>query len=962
MGMLTAPLVSRIRRNHDHAAVPNAAFGDDMVSEMLNVMGWSLQCGDLHAGVVVEVDVQRRQRQIMMAMKALGQPLRQVARSVIVDIDQGCDAILAPFVVALRLLNPGAHKITDRLGTVLITVGGDHPIHLIEQVIVESDRDALHFFLRQYDDFRFLSYRDLVQRTERGRRKQPRRTIGGGGAGVFARMPVPLLAAALFLNALSASAQTVNTAPASILPTIEILPAPLTHKRKKRAPHPEHAAGPRRAPVQATRESVQANTALTGAPNVAGGPASPPAMASEMTVSGRDINDRPITRPGEVLEVAPGLIVTQHSGEGKANQYFLRGYNLDHGTDMAITVDDMPVNMRSHGHGQGYADLNFLMPETVNGMRIRKGPYYAEEGDFSSVGAMHLDLIDRVDRGLAKMTFGSFGYRRVFGMNSTKVGEGDLLVAGEANIYNGPWSNPDEVRKLSGMVRYTQGTATDGFSATAMAYGNRWNSTDQIPLRAITSGLLGRFDSMDPTDGGRANRFSLSARVAQTDDLGSWKANAYVIKSGLDLYNNFTYFLNDPVLGDQFHQHDGRVLAGGAVSRTFLGSFAGLPTETTAGLQTRYDDINLALTTTYQRNFLGNIRSDKVKEASVAAYIQNTTHWTDWLRTTLGWRGDYYDTTVNSLFNANNSGKASAALGSPKFSMAFGPFYKTELFFGAGMGMHSNDARGSTIREVPVDRIQDPHAPSDPINASALLVRTKGAEVGIHTRLISGLDSTFSVFMLDQASEIIFVGDGGDTEASRASRRYGIEWTNRYKPTNWLTLDGDVALSHARFVGFNQEQADTYASLAGYPEVQIGNAPGNHVPGAPTLIASAGITIGEANGWFGGIRWRYLGERPLTEDNAFRSPATSLFNGRIGYRFENGWRIQLDILNLFDAKADQITYAYGSMLKTDSLFVMCNSAPSGVTPPAAVCSNGVMDRVLHPVEPFAVRLTLAGRF
>jgi len=518
------------------------------------------------------------------------------------------------------------------------------------------------------------------------------------------------------------------------------------------------------------------------------------------------------------------------------------------------------------------------------------------------------------------------------------------------------------VRKLSGMVRYTQGTATDGFSATAMAYGNRWNSTDQIPLRAITSGLLGRFDSMDPTDGGRANRFSLSARVAHTDDLGSWKANAYVIKSGLDLYNNFTYFLGDPVLGDQFHQHDDRVLAGGAVSRTFLGSVAGLPTETTVGLQTRYDDINLALTATYQRSFLGNIRSDKVKEASVAAYIQNTTHWTDWLRTTLGWRGDYYNTTVNSLFDANNSGKAGAALGSPKFSMAFGPFYKTELFFGVGMGMHSNDARGSTIREVPVDRIQDPNAPSDPINASPLLVRTKGAEVGIRTRLISGLDSTFSVFMLEQASEIVFVGDGGDTEASRASRRYGIEWTNRYKPTNWLTLDGDVALSHARFVGFNQEQADTYASLAGYPEAQIGNAPGNYVPGAPTLIASAGITIGEATGWFGGVRWRYLGERPLTEDNAFRSPATSLFNGRIGYRFENGWRIQLDILNLFDAKADQITYAYGSMLKTDSLFAMCNSAPSGAAPPAAVCSNGVMDRVLHPVEPLAVRLTLAGRF
>jgi len=755
----------------------------------------------------------------------------------------------------------------------------------------------------------------------------------------------------------SASAQDVAGGAASILPPIEIMPASVNQKRKQHK-RSGPVAAPRHAPARPAEAPVYVDTAFTGAPNVASGSVSSPAMASEMTVSGKDINDRPVTRPGEVLEIVPGLIVTQHSGEGKANQYFLRGYNLDHGTDLAITVDDMPVNMRSHGHGQGYADLNFLMPETIDGIRIRKGPYYADEGDFSSAGALDIDLIDRVDRGLAEMTFGSFGYRRVFGMNSAKVGDGNLLFAGEANTYNGPWSNPDEVRKFNGMLRYTQGTATDGFSATAMAYGNRWNSTDQIPLRAITSGLLGRFDSMDPTDGGRANRFSLSARVAQTDDLGSWKANAYVIKSGLDLYNNFTYFLNDPLRGDQFHQHDDRVLAGGAISRTFLGTLAGRPMETTVGLQTRYDDINLALTMTQQRSFLGNIRNDRVKETSAAAYIQSTVHWTDWFRTTFGWRGDYYNATVNSLFDVYNSGKANAALGSPKFSMSFGPFNKTELFFGAGMGMHSNDARGSTIREVPVDRVQDPNAPSEPVSASPLLVRTKGAEVGIRTRLIPGLDSTFSVFMLDQASEIVFVGDGGDTEASRASRRYGIEWTNKYKPTNWLTLDGDVALSHARFVGFDQEQADTYASLAGYPEAQIGNAPGNYVPGAPTLVASAGITVGEATGWFGGVRWRYLGERPLTEDNAFRSPATSVFNGRVGYRFDNGWRLQLDVLNLFDTRADQITYAYGSMLKSDSLFAMCKSG----TPPAAVCSNGVMDRVLHPIEPLALRLTLAGRF
>lgn len=772
---------------------------------------------------------------------------------------------------------------------------------------------------------------------------------------------VPLAATAFLLADMHpVSAHPHTPREPSALPEIEIMPAPHTHRKKKRAKNSERTTARRAVPVpNPDRKPAPVNTALTGAPNVAGGTASAPAMASEMTVSGKEINDRPVTRPGEVLEAAPGLIVTQHSGEGKANQYFLRGYNLDHGTDMAITVDDMPVNMRTHGHGQGYADLNFLMPETVNGMRVRKGPYYADEGDFSSAGALNLDLIDRVSRGLAEMTFGSFGYKRGFVMNSVKAGAGDLLFAGEANLYNGPWSNPDEVRKLNGMLRYSQGTATDGFSATAMAYGNRWNSTDQVPLRAITSGILGRFDAEDPTDGGRANRFSLSTRVAQTDDLGSWKANAYVIKSKLDLYNNFTYYLSDPTLGDQFHQHDDRVVAGGAVSRTFAGSFAGVPTETTVGLQTRYDNINVALTTTYQRGFLGNIRTDKVQETSVAAYVQNTMRWTDWFRTTIGWRGDYYNATVNSLFDANNSGKASASLGSPKFSMTFGPFYNTELFVGAGMGMHSNDARGSTIREVPVDRVQDPNAASDPLSASPLLVRTKGAEAGIRTRLIPGLDSTFSVFMLDQASEIVFSGDGGDTEASRASRRFGIEWTNKYKPANWVTLDTDVALSRARFVGFDQDQADVYASLAGYPEVQIGNAPGNYVPGAPTLIASAGITLGEAKGWFTGLRWRYLGERPLTEDNAFRSPATSVFNGRIGYRFENGWRIQLDALNLFNAKADQITYAYGSLLKTDNLFAMCGS---GSPPPPAVCSTGVMDRVLHPIEPLAIRLTLAGRF
>jgi len=683
-------------------------------------------------------------------------------------------------------------------------------------------------------------------------------------------------------------------------------------------------------------------------------------MASQMTVTGEELNARPVTRPGEILEAVPGLIVTQHSGEGKANQYFLRGYNLDHGTDMAIWVDDVPINMRTHAHGQGYADLNWLMPETVNSVEIRKGPYFADEGDFGSAGNLHIGLIDSVNKSIAEMTVGSFGYERVFGMGSTKLGEGNLLFAGEAGAYNGPWVNPDDMRKISTMLRYSQGTALDGLSVTGMAYSNRWNSTDQVPQRAIISGQIGLYGEEDPTDGGNTDRFALSARMAGTDDAGSWKVSAYVVKSDLDLFNNFTYFLTNPTLGDQFHQHDSRVMSGGAASRTLNGTFAGRPMETTFGVQTRNDDIDLGLTDTYQRSFLSNVRSDRVEEASVGVYVQNTVHWTDWLRTTLGWRGDYYWANVDSLFDANNSGKVSAGIGSPKFTMTVGPFNKTEFFFGAGYGMHSNDARGATITEEPVDRVANPTAASSPLGASPLLVQTKGAEVGVRTKVIPGLDSSVSLFILDQASELVFNGDAGDTSASRPSQRYGVEWTNKYQPTSWLTLDGDLALSHARFVGYDTEQAELYASLAGFPQAQIGNAPGNYIPNAPAIVASAGITIGEKTGWFETLRWRYLGASPLTEDNAFRSPPTSIFNGRVGYRFDNGWRIQLDVLNLLNTKTNQITYAYGSLLKTDSLYNLCFGPVQ--TAPSAVCQNGVMDYVLHPIEPLAIRLTLAGAF
>ena len=673
--------------------------------------------------------------------------------------------------------------------------------------------------------------------------------------------------------------------------------------------------------------------------------------ASEKIVSGEDVNSRPFTRPAEALEVVPGLIVTQHSGEGKANQYFLRGFNLDHGTDLAISVDGMPINMRTHGHGQGYADLNFLIPELIGSVGIKKGPYFADEGDFSSAGSVHINLIDSIGKAYASTTIGSFGYRRALGITSSKIGDGTLLVAGEAGTYNGPWDNPDKSRKFNGVARYSQGTMDNGFSLTGMAYSNRWNSTDQIPLRAITSGQVGLYGALDPSDGGNSDRFSISGRWRDTDRNGRSKIDFYAIKSSLDLYNNFTFFLSDAVNGDQFHQRDDRILGGVNASHTFNNMIAGLPMQTEIGIQSRYDDIKVALSNTAQRQFLSGTRSDKVKEGSAGIFIQNTVYWTDWFRTNVGYRGDVYATNVNSLLTPANSGNATASIGSPKVGAVFGPFAKTEFFVNAGEGFHSNDARGVTIKESPSD--------GSPVESSPFLVKTRGAEVGIRTKIVPGLTSSLAVFMLDSKSEILFVGDAGDTEASRPSRRIGIEWTNDYRPVSWLQLQGDIAMTRARFRGDNPDQADVFASLAGFPQVQIGNAPGNFIPGAPNMIASAGIKLGEKTGWFSALRYRYFGPRPLTEDGAFTSPATGLLNGQLGYRFENGWRFQFDAFNLLNSRSDQISYAYGSLLKTDSLFAQC--FPVQIAP-AAVCQNGVMDRALHPVEPFALRMTLAGQF
>jgi len=633
--------------------------------------------------------------------------------------------------------------------------------------------------------------------------------------------------------------------------------------------------------------------------------------ASQGTVTAKQIENRPLLRPGELLEAVPGVIVTQHSGDGKANQYFLRGFNLDHGTDLAVTVAGMPVNLPTDGHGQGYADLNFLIPELVTRMQYKKGPYYADEGDFSAAGAVRVDYAETLKSGIAEIGAGSWGHRRLLAADSVKAGAGSLLYAAEYFHNDGPWETPEDYRRLNAVLRYSRGDGRNGFNLTAMAYRGTWDSTDQVPQRALDAGLIGRYGTLDPSDGGETHRYSLSGEWRRTGVHGTTRANAYLIDYRLNLFSNFTYFLDNPVRGDQFAQADDRLTAGGAVSHAWLGKLAGRDTEHTLGVQFRRDHIrNVALYNTEARQRWSTTREDRVDQSSVSLYYQNATQWMEKFRTVAGLRGDFYRFDVASSLAAN-SGQVDDRIFSPKLSFVFGPWARTEYYLNLGHGFHSNDARGATITVDPKTL-----AAADKVTP---LVRARGSEIGVRTAFIPNLQSSLALWRLDIDSELLFVGDAGTTEPSRPSRRVGIEWANYWTPAPWLTVDADLAWSRARFIDDDPT--------------------GNRIPGAIEKTASVGVAVENYRNFFGGLRLRYFGPRALVEDDSVRSSSSTLVNARVGYRFDKKARLALEVYNLFDREVSDIDYYYTSRL-------------------AGEAAAGVADIHTHPAEPRSFRLSL----
>jgi outer membrane receptor protein involved in Fe transport len=665
--------------------------------------------------------------------------------------------------------------------------------------------------------------------------------------------------------------------------------------------------------------------------------------ASEGVIDAGELALTPAYRPGQLLETVPGLVVTVHSGEGKANQYLMRGYNLDHGTDLATFIDGIPVNEPSHAHGQGYTDLNFLIPDLAGALEYTKGTYYAAQGDFAGVGSVHIAYLNTIPDEVS-VSGGTWGFERLFVAGSNTLAGGNLLGALELQHYDGPWVIPGDQRKINAVIRYSEGDQYDGYSLTTSIYHSTWNAQTDQPERVITEGLISRFGELDPSDQGTAQRANLSWQHFSTLGGGQLTARLFGFNNRLTLFNNLSHFLVNPVNGDQEQQHENRWTAGGAVSYAHDAEVFGFQSAWAFGLQSRYDDNAVSRLPSKDAeplpaagDPLGYSESDQIHLGSNAVYAQVMTHWNYWFRTVLGLREDYQ----HGSDSGTNHGTASSALFQPKGSLIFTPVDTTEFYVSAGRGFHSNDLRGvnqAKLQEVP---------------GAALIASETGEEVGMRQQLFGQkVALTLAVFNLDARSQTTYNPDVGQDTAGPASRRTGYEINITYQALRWLEFYGSLSQDRARF---KRPFDDGTGHL------------GEYLPNAPFATGSFHVNMKNFGPWSAGLEYRYLGAFPLSSGpcanfavaNDFRgltscanapTPRGQVYgsgygewNGDAHYEFTGGWNVALAVYNILNKKADAMQYWYVDRLPGEPAF-------------------GVADVHVHPLEPIGFRLTISKVF
>jgi len=819
------------------------------------------------------------------------------------------------------------------------------------------------------------------------------------------------------------SAQTIVPAAAAVTasPTVAVpspcpssSPAPIGSRLPIGSPAP-HASP---APCGASLATIGHVISIGRNANLVGSALS----ASTGTISQAQITTRPLLRPGEVLEDIPGLVISQHSGGGKANQYYLRGFQLDHGTNLEAEINGVPINLGTHAHGQGYSDINYLLPELVNYVEFKKGTYFADQGDFAVAGGYSLFYRNTIEP-TSTFTIGDFGYDRFFTANSIKVGTGsNLLYGAEIAHDNGSYVRADEYHRFNGLLRYSHTSGPTVLAITGMAYNGAFNSTDQIPQRLVDAGVLSRYGYIDPTDGGNTYRYALSGQLTRTDARGATKVNVYGVNSLLSLSSNFTYSLFDandyynvtanPVTcnvayttcapnvatpnqsaagspptvvggggssaggglplggaasaprttkyqsycpgnntapagaaansvvpapfsfscGDQRQQIDKRVYYGFDLSRSFIGSRV----TTTIGAGLRNDNmpvVGLYLANAKQHYPNGTLSNDHATNTSEYAYVESEIHLGSKLRVVPGLRFDRFNYGV-SAYDPANSGAANEGVLDPKFVLAYALSPHQEFYADFGESFHSNDARG-VIGNV------DPqtHAPFDPTGApvgfNSPLTRASGEELG-YRYSSAKLTTTVSAFRLLLANELVFDGDHGTTSVAGPDVRQGFELANFYNPMQGLVFDADLATTTARFLTDPLNQ-------------------GTGVPESLAAVISAGATVDKPH-YAASLRMRYFGPRQLDNAGDAKSPPSMVFSTQLTAKFPHRLFATLDVFNLLNSTAPDVTYFYASWTKHDA------ANPAYANDPAinpALGGTGINDFHFHPSQARTVRVTLS---
>ncbi|HEY2512592.1 MAG TPA: TonB-dependent receptor [Polyangiaceae bacterium] len=639
----------------------------------------------------------------------------------------------------------------------------------------------------------------------------------------------------------------------------------------------------------------------------------PISAASSFAVQDREFQLRPIGSVQDILRVTPGLVMVQHSGGGKANQYFLRGFDADHGTDIAFSIDGVPINMPSHAHGQGFSDTNFIIPEAVQRLEITKGPYFANQGDFATAGAVN--LVTRDDFEHSSVGFGLSGspghgqpgYRGLL-VASPKWERISATFAAEIGQQNGPFDNPENWNKYKLFNKVTvKITPTSSFSIGEMSYGGNWHGSGQIPARAVDEGLVSRFGSIDPGEGGDTMRHQLYAQYKlHPSETSEINALAYLGTYTFNLFSNFTLYARDPVHGDEIEQQDRRTFYGGKVSYRQLQVLGGVRFDTTIGADVRADDIHELLWNTENRVQLAAVRDDNTRETLLGAYVNEEITPFEWARIDLGGRADALAFSVdNNLPNSTDpqnphSGVDGAQQLSPKASLIVSPLRKREatldLFVNYGHGFHSNDVRG--VFTTP---------------AVTALTRAIGEEVGARTRLFDRLDFSAAAWRLTLDNETTWNGDDGTTSVSPATLRYGVEFDGRYEFTPWLAADGSVSFTHSQFSADHEN--------------------GGGLALAPKQTWSGGLSArhdlgpGAARA---GLRFYGIGDRPASDDGVIVAPGFTQFDLHLGYRVRR-FDVALDIENLFNGEFRSAQFDTVSRLRTEpAIGTPISNVPSGL--------------------------------